>query len=179
MAGRGDPQHGSSGPIQLIPPGLLGLLQLKNRGANPSQLLDSYQPIVEMFHWLLQAEARRWPLGQIAVATGNGDAVFSPNHILVPQDEWWYVHHYSIEAAMGAGDNVGHFVPHWREGNTPVHFYALDTGLAINLTRNGRMISGAQSFFLPPGAELGFTYVCTAATTITFNGYVWYTPLPI
>lgn len=43
-----------SGPIQTLPAGFLSLLQLKNMGVNPSQLIDSVQPSFDMMEWYLR-----------------------------------------------------------------------------------------------------------------------------
>lgn len=42
------------GPIQVPPPGLLSLLNLKNTGRNPERMHDTYTPTLELRDMLLQ-----------------------------------------------------------------------------------------------------------------------------
>ena len=41
------------GPVQRLPQGLLGFLQLKNAGRFPDVMIGSYQPTIELAEWLL------------------------------------------------------------------------------------------------------------------------------
>lgn len=152
-----------SGPIQTIPKGLLGLLQLKSRGQMPDVLNGNVQPSVDMLHMWLQASAEV-PLGVFAVALAAGTVgqqVFSPTPLLIPENEIWYVHHYTVVALCPASTDAAYnFQP-------MIRYTRLGTILWVGLTEFGSTVQGAaagarraaitaRDFWAPPGSELGF-----------------------
>jgi hypothetical protein len=91
----------SSGPIQTAAPGLLGLLQLKNQGRLPSQILEEVRAIIDIWPLYLQSDVRASHVQSAAITTGaNLLDLFS-----VDSQVMW-VHEYSCWAALGAGDMV-------------------------------------------------------------------------
>jgi len=167
-----------SGPIQVIPPGLLGLLQLKNLGRLPDVLMGSVQPITEMMPWYLRANREVWPLNSgntIAPGTYTGYVLMSPNELLVPQDEWWYVHSLSIGFAAGAGGSaIGiRLAAQWNQVGT-LKYQALGSERMVSplTAADGELLLAAYDFWAPPGSSLGF-YVHTvsvAALQATVRG---------
>jgi len=87
-----------SGPVQVIPPGLLGALQLKNAGQLPDLLMGTYQPVIELRDWLMQfnAESRTYTIAAGFIGD-NYDVIDT-----VPNDEWWMIHEASATAPSAA-----------------------------------------------------------------------------
>jgi len=178
-----------SGPVQVIPPGLLGFLQIKSLGENPDALNTEYQPTIEVFPWLMEARAVDWtqdrgggtPAG-VALATGlTGARAFSPNALVVPSNEMWWVEEYTINAVIAVGD-AAYFscglinprlgvVNQYMLGDPSTIF---DAGIALSA------YARARGFFAPPGSELVILVSANdTATTVAYTGYVRFTPLPV
>jgi hypothetical protein len=166
------------GPIQLIPPGLLGLLQLKNIGKNPSQLLDEVRPIMDILPMWYEAVAEELSgFSRTPVTGNNGFASWTVPQI-VPQGEIWWVMQYTVVTSeMGVGDS-GQFGVGWQLPSVN-HTYAVGDISAIN-SGVGRCIAHGEQFFLPPGGELlWFTNDVVNATAFTLNGFARIARLPI
>lgn len=88
------------GPIQLIPPGLMGLLQLKQTGELPGDLARVVAGVIELRDWYLTA--RRVDNVQLyggvaqtlAIATGAIGATAITT--AVPQTQLWWVEQYTV-----------------------------------------------------------------------------------
>lgn len=99
-----------SKPVQIIPPGLLGMLQLKNMGRLPDTLMGEYQPTIDMREWLMVAN--REYLQAVANIPIGSDlsttfwAFNNPGPIIIPDNEWWYVWSYDGTLIIGPGDSV-------------------------------------------------------------------------
>lgn len=171
------------GPIQVIPPGLLGLLQLKNFGRSPDMLNSTYQAVIESRDWVLQARAQDSGLFTRALPTGADFFFFDTPTTLTPgNEEAWYVWDYTVRASAGAGDTISDLQPMYRMNGSPAAVVHVLGPQSISLAGSAaapRAIVGAHNFWLQPGAELGFYGSFVAATTITFAGYLRYTPLPL
>jgi len=102
VAGRDDSQHRSSGPIQVQPNGLLGFLQLKNRGANPSQLEDGVQPIIDLGEWYRQTNIETITNRTTGNLARGLNAATVP--IEVPANQWWYVTHAGARSVIPANE---------------------------------------------------------------------------
>ncbi len=173
-----------SGPIQLIPPGLLGLLQIKSpAGQNPNVLNADVQPTLEMLDLYLRTNQEVWGSNSgvtVAVSAPATVVQFSPNAIVVPAQEWWYVHHYSVSALPGAGGFV--IAPRLgmllnRTGT--IRYIVLGPesyipGGGITST-TGAMMFSAKGFWMPPGSELGMyiSDVQVADVDLTVRGLVF------
>ena len=79
-------EEAGSGPIQLQPAQLLEFLQLKNRGRNPSTLLDGVRPVIGLDHWYFEG-ASRYVWGGTGGSVGD-EVVGTVVLWTVPQD-WW------------------------------------------------------------------------------------------
>lgn len=177
-----------SGPIQVIPPGLLGLLNLKNMGRLPDVLINEVQPGIDLQEWWLRANLINQPApstDSLVAGSYNSFRSFTAGAgaIQVPDREWWFVEWYTASfTAAGAGNSATSIdlalefqqagVSRW----TPLG--CVEPAQAI--LNNARWQLVAKSFWVPPGSELGFcvSSVATAVldvATLTLR----YTPCPI
>lgn len=176
-----------SRPLQIIPAGLLGFLQLKNAGQNPTVVPESLQATMDLLTWYLSTEAQDLARATASIATGTvGFASFTTPPIVVPNGEWWYVHNFTIRTtALAATDQV-----HMAPGMVPQPASATGVTLAMGegqlvvvpaATVGAATCSNRAPFFAPPGAELVIDLrVCLlTAGPETFTGMVRYTALPI
>lgn len=93
------------GPLQTIPPGLLGMLQLKNLGQAPQTLDDSVIPGIDLTEWYM-VQNRETLLGTRAPAN-NDQANFwamTTNPLTVPDREFWYVWSATASIGFAVGD---------------------------------------------------------------------------
>lgn len=166
------------GPIQIIPPGLLGYLQVKNVGQNPNTLDSNIQPTLELLHWLLRARQVSVDPNTYArgFLTANRGFLSWTVPLIAAQDEWWYIAHYNIASVVvGAGDSIV-YKPAWRSGQGGV--YEIGDGYET-LAVGQRGLIGGDGLWLPPGGELGvWVKDCTSVGGIQLNSQLDYTPLP-
>lgn len=99
--------NGPLWPIQVIPPGLTGLLQLKQLGRLPDKLSDLVAPVLEMRDWYMTARRQT----EFALFAGP-PAAFSTNSLgfktflaggvvaLVPSNQIWYVEQMDITGVL-------------------------------------------------------------------------------
>lgn len=167
-----------TGPIQIIPPGLLGFLQLKSQGKNPSLLADTYLPCIEMRDWMFQAERESvtdtLTLGAGANAPGTY-AAYAGVAAIVPNGEFWWVHSASIIFDITAAESIA---------ARPAWFY--DTGgsnFGIQLIADTvtwrevvgtarRLAFSLNNFFAPPNSRLGLLIEAATGAGYTNNATV-------
>lgn len=95
------------GPIQEHPRGLLDLLGLKIAGRNPESMLSTLYPGLDLLEWYLNARSVTMVRALDTIAAGTvGIIGATGNNLLVPQAEWWYVHHLGITAISSTGNDV-------------------------------------------------------------------------
>lgn len=180
-----------SGPVQLQPPGLLGLLQLKVGGFVPDALEQSVQPGLEMEGYWLRAAQLQMTTNYARNVAGPA----SPNAIEPILDsatasialgptarEWWYVH----DCVIRIGDT----------GGAP----AVPTPCALGYTLTGGPFGGvttvllqdlvdvpgatywalrARGFWVPPGGQIGVWFgAFVGPMAMQLTGCV-YTPCPV
>jgi len=94
-----------SGPVQVIPPGFLGLLNLKNQGRIPDVLQGNFQPTLDMLEWLLFAnrEILRSEASIGATASSSFFHMTSNGPLRIPEHEVWYVWDINVELSIPAG----------------------------------------------------------------------------
>lgn len=177
-----------SKPIQTLPVGLLGLLQVKNLGANPSILLDEVRPTVEMFDmWTNFNLEQDSVTHQRDLATGAGSVqAFGTGPINVPDGEWWWVKNYTIVAVVPAvaGELVENIAPAILYNSSgPLVWQQLTetsrnvTGAALAQSQGAIM---AKDFWAPAGASLGvFSGRAVTATVISVFGLLRFCRIPI
>jgi len=153
------------GPVQVIPPGLLGFLQLKGLGENPSALLQEYQPSIEVRDWLMAA---RYEVAIGNTSSGANGFQGAGNLIVVPQNECWFVHFYGVRGQLAvAGNDMTEITPVMildvLAGNNPI---ALAESHTCNRAAAGVVWASwvvARSFFAPPGAVLSAQFTNVTA----------------
>jgi len=179
--------------VNLIAPGLLGALQAKSKGQNPSMLGDTIAPTLEMREWLLmQDRAYAASAADIQGATDpNTSAAFLNTNplIQIPQGEAWYVWNVSLWVAVKPGDILDGGV--WTavqliDGTTSLvflHFLAPGIPIAPGGAADAVVAAGGdvRRWFLP-GAIFGMGYgelTIGAASFAEFHLSVEYTRLPL
>jgi len=177
-----------NGPLQLVPPGFLHLLGLKNQGHLPADLGEVVAPVLEMAGWYLRTNAQVDALvsGISLSSASNQEGVFSPNSIDCPAGETWFIHEYSIRAGVPAGatNQIVNLAPLIRYNNAGTIRWGLlgPSGSAAAAAGNGAGVTvGAQGFWMPPGSSLGFYYglALVAAGTIDLLGTIRATKLKL
>lgn len=150
-----------AGPIQLIPKGLLGFLQLKNMGRLPNELVESYQPVIEMRDWMFSSYAETLVEQSELVAGGfNGNQLCTTPGGQVPADEFWFVRHCTLLATqLGATENISMAPAVQFNPNTggavvvgPATMLAAPPPVGTAAGRN--YAATAENFWMPPGAIL-------------------------
>lgn len=92
-------------PIQVLPRGLLGFLQLKNMGQNPSEFPDLLQPVLEMREWYYETNAITQVASGLALvpaATTVGNLIL----LVVPNGQAWAVLDADCILVTGAGQVI-------------------------------------------------------------------------
>lgn len=154
----------SSGPIQVIPPGLLGFLQLKNSGQNPHSIDLTISPAIELRDWLFNASHSYAQIGvSIAAATPGfqGDA----NLVTVPQNEYWWVHDASVTCDIVTGERISFGLAYRQSNNAPAssNIVVVD-GWRPDVSYAGAnvysVVSTSRNFWLPGGCQLGVYSSC-------------------
>lgn len=174
-----------SGPIQVLPAGLLGLLQLKSpSGRAPEVLQGDVQPTLDMLRFYLNQQAIHATQGGISLlaGSGTGNLVFNNPSLIVPLNEWWFCHYYTVQASpLTAGDIFTGLTPMaYFDPNAPSARFHLLSDPVYGRPTGGIPVNGARNFFLPPGSSLGAyvdTYTIAAAESVV--GDLFYTRLPI
>lgn len=169
-------------PIQVDPAGLLGLLQLKTGGANPSELLGAVRPTVEMLDFWLRQQSRTRIVNSgrtFDIATDTvGFYDWTPNDIVVPETEAWWVEAYSLWApVIGAGAgivlNPTYMIPSvGTQRYFPLHSNSSNFATGVGIAM------GVRDFWLPPGAHLG-VYLGGLAGIVDVNADIRYARLPL
>jgi len=93
----------STGPIQTLPQGLLGLLDLKNSGSNPPQLGEVVTPQLDLLEQYVIGRLEQ-VTDPAAVAAAVGPVASA---LVVPQTELWFVRNFFVTTAvLGAGVTI-------------------------------------------------------------------------
>lgn len=174
-----------SHPIQTQPIGLLGFLQLKNSGQNPSILPDEVQCVLELRDWYFEGDVRI--RGGLAAAVASGTLGLVLTATQVPQGEQWAIRGlHATGADIPAGDAIGGYIgfqpPNASALNelrllSPFHEVSVQTDAqewAPNYTPQGEMI------IAQPGSTFGFWLTRSLfAAPVDFGMVVYYTRMPI
>jgi len=159
----------------VIPPGLLGLLQLKVAGYNPAVLSDEVSPSIDLESWWLRANREVWTANS-GISQGAGVAndflAFSPNTIVVPDKEWWFVHSYSVTCIPGAASTVDvtRLAMTWNAAGTIRYQFLGDASASVSAAGAGiPALLLAEKFWAPPGATLGFWFGTTTVVGVSWT----------
>lgn len=170
-----------AGPIQIQPRGLLGFFNLKNEGSNPRDLVETVQPVLDIFSLYKENQAEViLPNGALALATGtDGPQLFAPNHLIVPSNELWWVIHYGIQTGNMPATDDAVYQPMMQLNQAGTIQYELCPNIAPARESTRVATPGKQryescgGFFAPSNAELGFWSIqVVAAVTVAFTAYL-------
>lgn len=168
-----------AGPVQIFPAGLLGLLQLKTLGRNPTDMVENYQPTWDVLEWLLASQSiEHATIGSIAI-TATGFQAFSPNNLQVPEGEWWWIHDLSVSVAAVVGGDAADVAVLWSNpvGVRRQHLLIDTIFCPADLSAWGSIRAGALRW-LPPTAQI-YLWVQSFTGNPIVNAYLRYTRLPI
>lgn len=159
-----------SGPIQVIPQGLLGLLQLKQQGMNPSQLADYVTPQIDLFPLWIQRQTQGLVQSGDTQALATGAVGPQPFSTSVPATQAWFIEHMCISAIMGAADTC-RIAPAVRDGGPAGTTYCVDRDWADTITARARQLRTAtNNFWVGPNQTFSMVvFDILAGTTITFG----------
>jgi hypothetical protein len=137
---------------------LLGLLQLKQTGSNPSILSDTVLPTVSLFDWWVNRQEQDICLlktGASTVSTNvNAAGVFGSALLTVGANEVWYVTNYTINCNLLAAEYI-RFRPVFNFPAALSAVYTLAPDYNDVITARARNAScAATNFWLQPGAQL-------------------------
>lgn len=160
-----------AGPIQVIPPGLLGFFQLKTGGRNPTDMSETLQPVLECFDWYMQARGGDYT-NDVGVPNRLCNAIgtfgYTNNPIQVPDGEIWWILEYSTRTAtLAAAEAITLCPAYLRPLVGTQSLYKLGVSTSAGPGQFCTSYADKQ-FFLPSGSELGFA-VEAIATVGTIN----------
>jgi hypothetical protein len=169
-----------NGPIQTLPLGLLGLLDLKTMGRNPPALGQTVAPVLDITQLYLNGKALEFAATSKAVGVG-GYGLFldfdTTVPITVPEGETWFVHDYTMLAQLNAGGTCNLVVPAWRPAGGNYHSLANEKD---PMPVGGNSMFSVRDFWLPPGASLGFwVHTVGVATLNVYSQGMRYTPCQV
>ncbi|MBA0088971.1 MAG: hypothetical protein HRJ53_28615 [Acidobacteria bacterium Pan2503] len=166
-----------AGPIQTLPQGLLGLLQLKSFGENPYDLLETVQPSVDLYRLWIERNAQDVQ-GLFGVASVNTAALVTGNHgtqnfgsaaQVTPSNEIWFVVYFTgtIQTIAAAdtitGLQTGIFtsIP-----NGGVYLQSAPVSDVITARARSLATNPVAPFFVPPGSQ----FVVNVADILSVGG---------
>jgi hypothetical protein len=136
--------------INRFPQGLLGLLDLKTQGENPSQLGPVVTPVIELAD--LYALNSRGSNSQNSTLTGLGVTAGAYSNLVVPQGELWVVYNLTAELGtppLGAGATIAAAVGYVPTDNN--RFIAMSPMCATIATGADFIAQFQGAFILQPG----------------------------
>lgn len=178
------------GPIQLIPPGLLGFLNLKREGRNPETIGSEYVPTIDMREWLLQANLVDFL--QISGSPGiglssgqTGPRPFSPIGITVPSGEAWWIDNFTIvtDDIDPATEAISYSPALTRPQTGTINEYMLGPPVSYPAQHGAspttyRLSSSVRNFWAPPGSALiPWVHWVLSGTNVILSGYLRYQAL--
>lgn len=139
-----------NGPIQIVPQGLLGLLNLKNNGKTPEVLRTDVTTQLDALDMYVTGLLQQVS-ASVAVAAALGP---NASDLIVPQNEVWFVHsEFVTTETLGAGEVI--------TLAAAVAFNGIAT-IPVGSNRSGiagermRAISERGIFLAGPGSIFGF-----------------------
>lgn len=158
--------------INRIPPGVLSQLGIKSGGRNPEILNSVLNGCVDL--WPLYMHATAEIVGD--TTSVNGVGVWGTSTLIAGQDEWWWVHEYSIATPTLAATQTAQFAPAltWN-GQSAI------LGIIGRLASSGERSSAfaERQFLLPPGAGLGGQMAVQANGPLNMTGVAKFTRLKV
>jgi hypothetical protein len=171
-------------PIQRIPKGLLGLLQLKQLGILPGELLETVQPTYDLFqqyaqdinvdtYGLFPGLTPPTTLGATITAPTHGvQAMNVPFAAIVPAGQLWYITNMSIMATINTAADTVRFAPIVIQQNIPgIWQIGPDVADVVSArARNAIAFADIVPFWAWPGALFAILiFDSNTATSIAFQ----------
>jgi len=142
--------------ISKLPRGLTGLLSLRDQGATPRLLADQVVAIIDATPMFL-LDVRELPPAAVQLAPAVGVNQYSAP-IVVPAGEIWYVWHYTVVGAPGAGAAI-RLAPSIQPDGLPLNMVLAPYQSAAALEE---VRVAAQNFWAPAGTI--FTFLAQSVT---------------
>jgi hypothetical protein len=184
------------GVLQPAAPGLLSLLQLKQRGRNPDTLGDVVTPVIDLTEWyhVIDREYLTWSRefdggaggADFGIPFTDGDT----DQVVVPIDEVWFVWNLSVICGPSIGSQIqGMLATASRlqsvAWTSPV-YHAVSAPIDItggSITAVEQVIAGGDVRRWFKGGTVfgaGMTYISAAAAgSVSFDGTVEFTRLKV
>lgn len=165
------------GPIQVIPQGLTGFLQVKQTGKMPGELTELLYGVLELRDWLFASrrntEIELFGTGpNTTVATGGiGFRGLAPTPV-IPQNQYWYVWSYTLLAATAAATDVLSFAPAISiQGGQTLELLGPTVFDQVTARQRNLACFVPSPFWAGPGDTFGFwvTDVSTAGITVAMR----------
>lgn len=173
-------------PVQIVPPGFLGLLQVKNAGQSPDKLLNTVQPTSDMLGFWLRGRQRAVKCGTLIAPVTAVQQILTlrdsnaATPLLTPSGEWWYCAYFGLQLISGVGDTTTNPALVARYGNTAMDADVPLAVLTASLAASGAITIAARDFWIPPQTHLCLGLGATVITNaIAISGGLVYTPLPV
>lgn len=177
------------GPVQIIPQGLMGLLQLKQTGLMPGWLAQSIQPTIDLRDWYFQSRrVDEFTLfnGNVLTSpsvTARGVYAFSVPAGLaqVPGNQLWYVEHFSVFGGTAAVADVASFAPLIMNAqqNTFQQLGLPYIDLQAGTRQRNFIAYASRPFWANPSDIFGLLAFDMSTAGIAFQGRLRVTVLPI
>ncbi len=163
----------TTGPIQALMPGFLGLMNLKTMGVQPNRLQDEIQAGMDAEPWFLRGALENWTTASsrtMAPGSYNSIAQYTAGDITVPDGEWWWVERYSVSVVAGALGAVVFAAPAFQIfGGASAPQFLLGSSVGVDITTsNPSALMGGENFWVPPGSNLGFWLGQVVGGNVTF-----------
>lgn len=173
-----------AGDIQVVPQGLLGLLQIKSQGSNPNRLLSEVMPTIDLAEWWRQARIEEvfslFPGGTLPARLRNTPAPFISFQIggvdcAVPAGQWWYIDQLSVQLVLPLAADNARFQGAVNTSvlTVPNVWYGItDIVSDVVSARVNRCIQASLSrpFWAPPGTVFGLSvFDAVTAGNLTFS----------
>lgn len=184
---------GPIGPIQVVPAGLTGVLQLKQTGRLPTALADLVAPVFELRDWYLMSrrltEQALFPGGapsaiSVTTATGPGTYTFNAGAAVcaVPQTQVWWIDQFTIQIVASAAADL------WRiaggispgAGNLEITNTESVMDTAVARVRQGASANLQRGFWALPGDQfVAHVQDVVSAAGLSVNLRLRATPCPL
>jgi len=161
-----------TGPVQTPVPGFLSLLNLKNVGQLPDELLGTVQPVMDHQGFLQRGSLQNFPTFPGAAQGVLVYRGFVPADaaatLTVPGNEWWWVENLTIRANAGAGATLDMFAAAFQVPGGSNPFFVVGNQDVLTAGKTCAM-SVAQDFWMPPGSIVGMLVGSIAVAAVQFD----------
>lgn len=142
-------------PINRVPAGLLGLLDVKSMGATPNRIEQRIRPIVDMQpYW--SAQGRQFVANTPGTVSVNNVGIFISNQLVVPAGKCWLVEsHMAFASTLGAGATLAFAATIFGPNNQYIIAAPLTSTYATGNQPMSCLEFGGRAFVALPGYKFG------------------------